>query len=155
MNLLPCREALLEVIDVWFHQQHHRSDLSDDDRQEEECCWKIFHRYNSFESTFESIEDAVIKTEDELTFEIVSPTTEEELDDDCCSLQSTAVLIRNGPIQSDYIFRNMFVHYGSTLLITAACYLGAVAVTGVAAVWSFIGEFHILFLTSSYSLLTE
>jgi len=54
--------------------------------------------------------------------------------------RGSTILIRNNPIQKDSLFQNAIVHYGSTLLIIAVCYLGAVAVTGVAALWSFIGS---------------
>lgn len=136
MNLLPCREALLEVIDVSFHQTHHRSDRAS---HQEECCWRFFRRYNSFET----VGDAEITTEDELV-EIV-PSSEghiqahEEIDQ-CAAPLPSSTLIRHDPIQSDYVFRNAVAHYGSTLLIAAACYLGAVSVKGVATVWSFIGS---------------
>lgn len=36
--------------------------------------------------------------------------------------------------------KNQFIHYGSTFLITAACYVGAVAVPGVDVVWSLCGS---------------
>ncbi|KAL7541158.1 hypothetical protein ACHAXR_010834, partial [Thalassiosira sp. AJA248-18] len=141
MNLLPCREALLEVVDVWFHHSHHRPDQSANVREEEQCCWKMFHRLNSYET----VEDAEITTEDEL-FEIISTTEGQPEYDERTSLRSSAVLIRHDPIQSDYVFRNTLAHYGGTLLITTACYLGAVAVSGVAAVWSFIGSSMAFFI---------
>ena len=135
LNLLPCREALLEVVDVWFHNSHHRSDEATIHREKEKCCWRLFHRYNSYET----VEDAEITTEDELLFEVLSMTTAEgqEGQDECLH---TSTIIRHDPIQEDYIFRNTVAHYGGTLLITASAYLGAVAVSGVAAVWSFIGS---------------
>ena len=139
MNLLPCREALLEVIDVYFHQQHHRSTEAtnnNNQNREEECCWRFFRRYNSIES----VQDTELCTEDEI-FELHRD------DDECESLRGSlgsvtvqSVILRHDPIQSDYVFRNTCLHYGSTVLITFFCYLGAVAVSGVAAVWSFIGS---------------
>lgn len=139
MMALPCREALLEVVDVWFHHSHHiQNEITTADSGEvppEKCCWKLFHRCNPSET----VQDADITTEDEFT-EILSDggihneTNTQQL------LPKSSVLIRHDPIQSDYIFRNTLAHYGSTLLITIVCYLGAVAVSGVAVVWSFIGS---------------
>ena len=57
-----------------------------------------------------------------------------------------SILIRQEPIQRDYVFRNSLSHYGSTLLITTSCYFGAVAVSGVAVVWSFIGSSMAFFI---------
>eukprot|EP00571_Detonula_confervacea_P014531 CAMPEP_0172308436 /NCGR_PEP_ID=MMETSP1058-20130122/9027_1 /TAXON_ID=83371 /ORGANISM="Detonula confervacea, Strain CCMP 353" /LENGTH=530 /DNA_ID=CAMNT_0013020851 /DNA_START=138 /DNA_END=1726 /DNA_ORIENTATION=+ len=132
MMALPCREALLEVVDVWFHHSHHIRDETAEvpTTGEETCCWKLFHRCNKSETD----QDADITTEDE--FKEILP---EGLDDEN-QIHISSVLIRHDPIQSDYIFRNTFAHYGSTLLITITCYLGAVAVSGVAVVWSFIGS---------------
>ena len=48
LNLLPCREALLEVVDVWFHYSHHRAD-QEGSNPEEQGCWRLFHRLNSTE----------------------------------------------------------------------------------------------------------
>eukprot|EP00581_Thalassiosira_minuscula_P009196 CAMPEP_0183707506 /NCGR_PEP_ID=MMETSP0737-20130205/4062_1 /TAXON_ID=385413 /ORGANISM="Thalassiosira miniscula, Strain CCMP1093" /LENGTH=578 /DNA_ID=CAMNT_0025935193 /DNA_START=269 /DNA_END=2002 /DNA_ORIENTATION=+ len=147
MNLLPCREALLEVVDVWFHHSHHRTES--DALPEEQCCWKLFRRYNSYES----VQDAELTTEDEI-FEVLSISTAEgqpaELhhDNECTNpLRASATLLRrHDPIQRDYVFRNTLAHYGSTVLIAAVCYLGAVAVNGVATVWSFIGSSMAFFI---------
>lgn len=83
LMLLPCRESVLEVLDVYFH------------------------------------------TEDEVAEIHVGERTS---------------LLRHDPIQKDRVFRNPVVHYGSTLLIVVACYVGAVAVDGVAIVWSLCGS---------------
>ena len=48
LNLLPCREALLEVVDVWFHYSHHRAG-QEGSNPEEQGCWRLFHRLNSTE----------------------------------------------------------------------------------------------------------
>ena len=48
LNLLPCREALLEVVDVWFHYSHHRAD-QEGSNPEEQGCWRLFHRLNATE----------------------------------------------------------------------------------------------------------
>jgi len=156
MTLLPCREALLEVVDVRFHRSHHRSESGN--AREEQCCWKVFHECNSSES----VQDAEITTEDELLV-ISSPrlgpsssTNIQQIANDTQPRDieaedhhhhpnlerqnSFTVLLRHDTIQKDYVFRNTLAHYGSTFLITAACYLGAVAVRGVAVVWSFIGS---------------
>jgi len=48
-------------------------------------------------------------------------------------------LLRHDPIQMDRVFQNPYLHYGSTFLIVAICYVGAVAASGVAVVWSLCG----------------
>ena len=141
---LPCREALLEIVDVWFHHSHHENGndntatLTIDDNK---SCWKVFHRFNRAETD----RDAIITTEDEVT-EILP---EEDIGlglVESPARRRSIVLIRHDPIQSDYIFKNTLAHYGSTLLITTTCYLGAVAVSGVATVWSFIGSSMAFFI---------
>ena len=137
---LPCREALLEVVDVLFHHSHHirsrssgsSSSTSGNGVNNEASCWKILHKYNKTET----VQDAAITTEDEI-IEILPEDVGGSPPQSPCG---ASVLIRHDPIQHDYIFRNTLAHYGSTLLITTTCYLGAVAVSGVAAVWSFIGS---------------
>ena len=97
MNLLPCRESLLEVIDINFHRTHHRTD-----HEREKCCWTLFHRLNSYES----VQDADITTEDEvLEMSVEGHHLSSEHPEDCDNLH-TSVLIRQEPIQSDYVFRN-------------------------------------------------
>lgn len=60
LMVLPCRDSLLEIIDVWFHRTNHRSNnLIENESNGEKCCWNIFHSCNRNES----IEDAVITTE--------------------------------------------------------------------------------------------
>jgi len=138
---LPCREALLEVVDIYFHQSHHQSGNnngldnanSTSNIEEDNSCWKIFHRLNKAETEY----DAIITTEDEVN-EIIPPPTS-DMGPRRLSRPSL-VIRRHDPIQSDYIFRNTALHYGSTLLITITCYLGAVAVQGVAVIWGFIGS---------------
>lgn len=49
-------------------------------------------------------------------------------------------LVREEPIQADPVFRNHWIHYGSTLVIIATCYLGAALVPSVAIVWSLCGS---------------
>lgn len=39
---LPCRDSLLEIVDVWFHRSHHRSD-----RPAQNNCWNVFNSCNS------------------------------------------------------------------------------------------------------------
>lgn len=143
---LPCREALLEVVDVWFHDSHHRRGDVDNggaDADETSWCWRLFHRCNKDETT----QDRSIATEDEIQ-EILPTASEDELVDgeDSILKPRASLLIRNEPIQKDYIFRNSFVHYGSTILIIAMCYSGAVIVRGVAFVWSFIGSSMAFFI---------
>ena len=52
----------------------------------------------------------------------------------------TTILIRDQPIQQDYVFRNSLLHYGSTLLILTYCFIGATRVAGVATIWSLVGS---------------
>ena len=137
MVTLPCREALLEVVDVWFHHEHHLADEASTDAQlegNEKCCWSLFHQYNPSETA----EDSAIRTENEV--EILETLPEHCPEAERSALRSPSVLIRHDPIQRDYVFRNELVHYGSTLLITVVCYLGATSISGVAVVWSFIGS---------------
>ena len=97
MNLLPCRESLLEVIDINFHRTHHRTD-----HEREKCCWTLFHRLNSYES----VQDVDITTEDEIfEMSVEGHHLSSEHTEDCGNLH-TSVLIRQEPIQSDYVFRN-------------------------------------------------
>ena len=49
-------------------------------------------------------------------------------------------LLRDEPIQKDEVFRNPWMHYGSTFGIIAITYLGAAAVPSVAIVWSLCGS---------------
>lgn len=58
---LPCRDALLEVVDVLFHRSHHRSD-SPSDASNDTLLWRMLHKLNRNES----IDDAAITTEDEV-----------------------------------------------------------------------------------------
>lgn len=55
LMVLPCRDSLLEIIDVWFHRTHHRGKQG----EEEQCCWSLFHSCNRNES----VEDATITAE--------------------------------------------------------------------------------------------
>lgn len=181
MMALPCREALLEVVDVWFHHSHHLPNESDNDNgsdggdgehasmasseiREEATCWKILHRWNSTET----VHDAAITTEDEITEILPEEIDNSSRDGGRISIdmgeynnntnnnvgspllfrrsRSASILIRHDPIQYDYVFRNTLIHYGSTMLITTACYCGAVAVSGVAVVWSFIGSSMAFFI---------
>uniref|UniRef100_A0A7S1VUB1 Amino acid transporter transmembrane domain-containing protein n=1 Tax=Grammatophora oceanica TaxID=210454 RepID=A0A7S1VUB1_9STRA len=50
-------------------------------------------------------------------------------------------LLRDEPITQDEVFQNPYWHYGSTLFIVLACFVGAVAAPGVAIVWSICGSF--------------
>jgi len=152
MILLPCRDALLEMVDVWYHRSHHKgSGENSAGTNNETCCWRMLHKYN----TLETAEDANITTEDEvleITMEEGQPAAGAAAgaatDNEFAPLirENSIVLIRQNPIQNDYVFRNALAHYGSTLAITACCYLGAVAVSGVAAVWSFIGSSMAFFI---------
>jgi len=54
--------------------------------------------------------------------------------------EGTSLLVRREPIQMDRIFRNPYVHYGTTFAIVVACYIAAVAIEGVATVWSLCGS---------------
>ena len=140
---LPCREALLEVVDIYFHQSHHQSGNNDgldnvnitSNIEEDNSCWKLFHHLNKAETEY----DAIITTEDEVKEIILPPSPSSNMGPRRLS-RASLVMIRHDPIQSDYIFRNTALHYGSTLLITITCYLGAVAVQGVAVIWGFIGS---------------
>mmetsp|Transcript_16254 Transcript_16254/g.29356 ORF Transcript_16254/g.29356 Transcript_16254/m.29356 type:complete len:541 (+) Transcript_16254:338-1960(+) len=117
LMLLPCRESLLEVVDVWFHHTHPRDSTTEDE---------------IFEVPAEG-----------------SPFEEDDAnnDDNVCSPHiKPSVLLRHDPIQSDYIFRNALLHYGSTMFVIITCYLAAVAVTGVAVVWSFAGSSMAFFI---------
>ncbi|KAL7427388.1 hypothetical protein ACHAXH_002101 [Discostella pseudostelligera] len=134
MMALPCREALLEVLDVWYHRSHHLTNMIGNVSARTDivkCHWSLFHWCNI---TSESIQNAPIVTEDEVT-EILPDSIEEEV-----HFRRSSILIRHEPIQNDYIFRNAIAHYGSSLMIISTCYLGAVAVNGVDVVWSFIGS---------------
>lgn len=74
-----------------------------------------------------------ITDQDEVLEEV--STQHETSTDETRLLPRTSLIIRHDPIQRDYIFRNVFAHYGSTLLIIGVCYCGAVLVRGVAYVW--------------------
>jgi len=131
---LPCRDSLLEIIDVWFHRSHHRSGTSAHQKVNDgQSCWNLFHTFNRSET----ILDAAITTEDEVVEEVLPHVS---ITDDSRLLSGTSLIRRHDPIQRDYIFRNLCVHYFSTLLIITVCYFGAVLVRGVAYVWSFIGS---------------
>lgn len=154
MMALPCREALLEVLDVWYHRSHHLTNIMIGNvsvaRTDniEKCQWNVFHWCNT---TSESVQDAPIVMEDEVT-EILPDSTEAE----GVHFRRSSILIRHEPIQNDYIFRNALAHYGSSLMIISTCYLGAVAVNGVDVVWSFIGSsmaFVIAFILPSGSFI--
>ena len=55
-------------------------------------------------------------------------------DEQDSSAFQTTILIRDQPIQQDYVFRNSILHYGSTLLIVTYCFIGATRVAGVATI---------------------
>ena len=142
---LPCREALLEVIDVFFHRSHHRQNapvvINGNKRDapamdNEQFCWRWCHKFNKYET----IQDVIITTEDEVTEILPSTESEEENGEEQSRTRANSIIVREEPIQKDYIFRNTCAHYGSTLLIVAMCYSGAVIIRGVAIVWSFIGS---------------
>eukprot|EP00577_Skeletonema_sp_RCC1716_P007079 CAMPEP_0113376668 /NCGR_PEP_ID=MMETSP0013_2-20120614/2750_1 /TAXON_ID=2843 ORGANISM="Skeletonema costatum, Strain 1716" /NCGR_SAMPLE_ID=MMETSP0013_2 /ASSEMBLY_ACC=CAM_ASM_000158 /LENGTH=561 /DNA_ID=CAMNT_0000258761 /DNA_START=89 /DNA_END=1774 /DNA_ORIENTATION=- /assembly_acc=CAM_ASM_000158 len=134
---LPCRDALLEVVDVLFHRSHHRSDSSD--ASNDTLFWKMLHKLNRNES----IDDAAITTEDEVD-EIVmdEDITTPERKSPLMSMSPgrNSILIRKDAIQRDWVFRNSMMHYGSTLMIVVCCYIGATKVEGVAEIWSLIGS---------------
>lgn len=142
---LPCRDALLEVVDVLFHRSHHRSDIdssSSVDASNDTLLWRILHNLNRNES----IDDAAITTEDEID-EIVmdqdtTATTPERKSPLLSSMSPgrNSILIRKDAIQRDWVFRNSMIHYGSTLMIVVCCYVGATKVEGVAEIWSLIGS---------------
>lgn len=135
MIALPCREALLEVVDIWYHRSHHTTNLVDNARAKTgtgKFHWKLFHWCSITPSTVQYSYTPIV-TEDEMT-EILSDSIEEH------DIPRSSILIRHEPIQKDYIFRNALAHYGSSVVIITTCYLGAVAVNGVDAVWSFIGS---------------
>lgn len=56
------------------------------------------------------------------------------------SSQKRTILVRNHPIQEDYVFRNSMLHYSSTLLIVTTCFFAATRVSGVATIWSLVGS---------------
>ena len=139
LMILPCRDSLLEVVDVWFHHSHHSN--SNSSTNEEQYCWRVLHRLNN---RYEKVEDAVLTTEDE-----VNEIQPEEIDGETrprTRSRGNSIIVREEPIQHDYIFRNAVMHYGSTLLICSGCYFAAVAVSGVAVVWSFIGSSMAFFI---------
>ncbi|KAL3803397.1 hypothetical protein HJC23_009361 [Cyclotella cryptica] len=147
---LPCRDSLLEIIDVWFHRSHHRSRPSAYNKAKEgQRCWNLFHTCIRSETILDAI-----TTEDEVIEEEASPY--DRVRDETRLLPRTSLIIRHDPIQRDYIFRNVCVHYFSTLLIITVCYIGAVLVRGVAYVWSFIGSsmaFFIAFILPCWSFI--
>ena len=127
-SFLPGRDALLEIIDVWFHHSHHRSNSA----ETEHICWNVLHKCNKNETP----RDAAITTEQEIEEIETQPLNNEH---DSSALKPT-VLIRDRPIQQDYVFRNSVLHYGSTLLIVTYCFIGATRVAGVATIWSLVGS---------------
>jgi len=143
---LPCRDALLEVVDVLFHRSHHRSSdhnsFSSNENKNDSLFWKLLHKLNKNET----IQDATITTEDEV--KIVFPdeggaalnNNERKSPLLSISPRRNSILIRSDPIQRDWVFRNSMMHYGSTLLIVMCCYFGATKVEGVAEIWSLIGS---------------
>lgn len=142
LMILPCRDSLLEVVDVWFHHSHHSN--SNSSPNEEQYCWRVLHRLNN---KYEKVEDAFLTTEDE-----VNEIQPEEMDGETRPRTRSrgnsinSIIVRDEPIQHDYIFRNAVMHYASTLLICSGCYFAAVAVSGVAVVWSFIGSSMAFFI---------
>lgn len=122
--VLPCRDALLEVVDVWFHHTHHRSDVGENDSY----FWKLLHKLNSNEG----LQDATITTEDEI--DIIVLRNEGAIDG------RNSILIRHEPINRDWVFRNSMIHYGSTLMILVSCYTGATKVDQVAVIWTLLGS---------------
>mmetsp|Transcript_7550 Transcript_7550/g.12496 ORF Transcript_7550/g.12496 Transcript_7550/m.12496 type:complete len:578 (+) Transcript_7550:133-1866(+) len=127
-SFLPGRDALLEIIDVWFHHSHHRSNSA----ETEHICWNALHKFNKNETPL----DAAITTEQEIE-EIETQPLNDEHDS---SAPKPTILIRDRPIQQDYVFRNSVLHYGSTLLIVTYCFIGATRVAGVATIWSLVGS---------------
>lgn len=128
LSFLPGRDALLEIIDVWFHRSHHRSNST----ETEHICWNALHRFNKNES----LKDAAITTEHEIEEIETQPLN----DEDESAARKTTILIRDQPIQQDYVFRNSVLHYGSTLLIVTYSFIGATRVAGVATIWSLVGS---------------
>ena len=56
---IPCRDSLLEIVDVCFHKSHHRRATSLQSKSEEQFCWNLFRACNRNET----IHDANITTE--------------------------------------------------------------------------------------------
>jgi hypothetical protein len=137
---LPCRDALLEVVDVYFHHTHHRSDVANSS-ENDSCFWKLLHRMNRNESA----QDATITTEDEVDEIVINADEGISSQPRRTSLipspkHRASILIRQDPIQRDWVFRNSIIHYVSTLMIVVCCYIGATKVDGVAIIWSLIGS---------------
>ena len=57
---LPCRDSLLEIIDVWLHRSRHQSSaLLQSNLKDKICCWNLFDQC----SKSEILHDVVITTE--------------------------------------------------------------------------------------------
>jgi amino acid permease len=151
---LPCREALLEVVYVWVHRSHRAGSnagdiaVDDDGRgttagegEERGRPWRLFRRWRN---KYDAVGDAASIDVDD---EVVEIALDSSPFGTTGRLSSSTVLIRRLPIQGDSVFRNPLAHYGTTLLIVTACYVGAVAVSGVAVVWSFIGSSMAFFIS--------
>ena len=101
---LPCREALLEVVNIWF-----QSLVAPNRRRrivQLDIALEIQH--------IETVQDATITTEDDLEILSITEGQSGEFEE-----HHHRVLIPHESIQSEYIFRNIFAHYVSTLLIIA------------------------------------
>lgn len=140
MSLLPCREALLEIVNVYFHEAHREG------RPQQRQWWmKVLSRWGK-----EPNEEFV--TEEEVVEIQTAARGSGGRRHSVLSQKRPSVLLRRTNIQEDFVFRNTLTHYGSTLLIVAACYLGATVITGVAVVWSIVGSslaFFIAFILPS------
>ena len=114
---LPCRESILEIVDVGVHSCKHNRRRSSD----------VSIRGSFITRVLEEDDDSEIDNE-------------EVIDIPAIPGERTSLIERHDPIQKDLVFRNPWIHYGSTVLIVMCCYLAAVAVEGVAVVWSLCGS---------------
>jgi amino acid permease len=111
MMLLPCRASLLEVLDVLINGPH-KTPVEKEAEEENQVLLKEKVTIDVYGSTPSS----TIDMED-----LIPPQKVER--------------------EKIAISDNIFVHYASTILIVATCFIIAINVPGVAVVWSIIGCF--------------
>jgi amino acid permease len=116
MMMLPCRECLLEVLDVLVNGPH----ITPVEVEESEQLPLITADTKSTDNTYNAIHTAGKENQQQ-------------------SVSEETPSARRGINHKMNITDNTSIHYSSTFVIFATCYMVAIRVPGVAVVWSILG----------------
>ena len=120
MMMLPCRECLLEVVDVLVNGAH----VTPVEVEESEKLPLILSDVEKNEKNYQATSTASNNEEDS--------QQSEEADKEMVYACPKRCRTMN-------VLDNIFIHYASTFFIFATCYMVAIRVPGVAVVWAILG----------------